>query len=644
MMKRILLTFALLIGLAAPAYAQEINADVGCDSPAAWPMIGSGWSVTGSKCVATSVTRMAMLGQMPTAIKKGHNIKVTFDATVSSGILRAFVGVKMPSAVTGTTIPLSSVSAISDTFTTSLGLTTAGTVLRSTTGPGDDPERNGSMRVSCISGGFGRVDPLVYFGVQSPHAHEFYGATNMQPNWTYSDFRTKAQSSCTNATDPNHTINRSGYWAPAVIDGNGNYKRSGPLLIYYKGPSNPAQPATVTLTGNTTSGSNTLVVTATGGVTNPISPDGEYVTGSGIPTSTQIDSQISGTPLGIGSYHLTHAATATATGVSITLMSPHKAGGEADGTAATMCSDYSFAGNCQNVPRSLAFTFGYKGSFNATATPDNNCGPDDLVAVGTLTTERCSINGLYGWRCIGGPNGEGAAAGTEYTSTYPTLHAIMAAGVCANGSWVSRNLQYPTCWDGVNVLVPDHRSNMSWGNTNGACKIADHPVRLIQISLLLSYRVDPTFLAGKWHLSSDEMAACYDTNGLAGCTDHADYWEAWSDSVRDTWYTHCDFPHNSCTNDLGDGTALKFVNLNSDGSANTRPIFGAIEQSNDTTAPMALGFSRDITASGSYTYYINSVDDGVFGFMGLKGLTGTVDNIHVTDLGATAKGPVTVHN
>jgi hypothetical protein len=385
-----------------------------------------------------------------------------------------------------------------------------------------------------------------------------------------------------------------------------------------------------------------LTVTATGGVTNPISPDGEFITGTGITASTQIVSQLTGTSGGIGTYQLNNSMTVGSE--SITLISPYKAAGETEGTAASMCAAFSPTTDCQNVARGLRFTFGYKGSFNSTTTTDNNCGPDDTVSVGTSTTERCSIRGISGgWTCYGGPNSEGAAPGVAYTSSYLTLHDIMAANVCVIGSWANRALGFPSCWDGVNVDSPTHRAHYSWGNDTAHC-ISAFPVKNPQISLLLSYRVDQAFLDHKWRLSSDEMAACYDTSGLAGCTEHGDYWEAWSDSVRDTWFQRCNLAHNSCTNDLGDGTVLKFNPNNFDRTSNGAPIFGANYQMNDKAPTEELGMSRDITANGSYTFYLKAVDDGVWGFMGLKNFSGSVDNISVTDLGTTAKGPVTVHN
>jgi hypothetical protein len=644
------------VGVIAPtvAHAVEINTDVGCDNPSAW-MNGTGIAETGSKCVFTSATRMAMLMQMSTAIKENHRYKITGTLTgySGSGIFQFFAGVKMPSAPTGTWIPASSVSVVPDNFDPNLGLSTFylgnPPILRSTTGPGDDPERNGSFRVSCVSGGFKRVDSMVYPGTQAPHLHEFFGLSNMQKNWTYTDIRQKGISSCTNQDDPQHTINKSGYWAPAVLDGQDNALRTAPLLIYYKGPSNPALPATVSLTGSISG--TTLTVTSTGGVTNPISPDGEFITGAGIPSGTSILWQISGTPLGVGTYHISSSATVGSE--TITLMSPHRYAGEADGSAQSYCASISLTADCRNVPRGLRFTFGYKSSFNATADPTGNLGPADTspTTQGDTTHERTSINGISGsWQCDGGPNSEGAAPGVPYSPVYTTLQAAMDGHVCVKGSWINRQLGFPSCWDGINVDSPDHRAHMSWGDGGGRCLISGHSVKTPQISLLISYRIDQDFLDGKWHLSSDEMAACYDTGGIAGCTEHADYWEGWSDncsgaqspscSIRETWYQHCNFAHNSCTNDIGDGRTLKYTNPR---FGPTTGIFASNYVMASKAPPEENGMGKPITANGTYTFYIVAPDDGVWGILARKNASGSWDDIHVTDLGPASKGPVTVH-
>ena len=62
--------FSLLIGAAAfaiipeVAFAAQYNTDTGFDNPAAWmvdPVGSTGWSVSGSKAVASNVNNMNML-------------------------------------------------------------------------------------------------------------------------------------------------------------------------------------------------------------------------------------------------------------------------------------------------------------------------------------------------------------------------------------------------------------------------------------------------------------------------------------------------------------------------------------------------------------------------------------------------------
>lgn len=642
-MKRLALAFSLLlgtIGVTTPTvvHATEINTDVGCDSAGAW-MPETGWALSGSKCVATSATRMKMLMQMNPLIKRNHNYKMTFTVSgvSGSGILRAFAGVKMPSAPTGINVTTASVAAIADNFTTSLGVQ-SGSHNMTVAGPGAEADRNGSTRLTCLSGGFLRVDPLVYPNLQAPHLHELVGATNMGEAWTYTDFRTKAQSSCNNMTDPTHTINRSGYWFPAVINGNGDPVRTQPILLYYKGSPDPALPASVNITAAI---SGTVMTVSAVTVAGSVEP-GEFITGTGVTAGTYIVTYGTGTG-GTGTYNINNSQTVGSS--TLTLKSPYLYSFPVEAAAnpsATMCADASYAGVCSNVARGLRFTFGYKGSFNAIASADNNCGPNDTIVPGG-GADICSVRGRSGqWTCAGGPNNEGGPVGIDYVGSYTTLQELMDSHLCVAGSYAKRAITFPTCWDPTYVDTPDHRAHMSYGQTSILKCSASHPVAITAISLLTHYEIDSTFVAGKWHLSSDEMAACYDTGGLAGCTDHGDYWEAWSDSIRDTWYAKCNLGHNSCTNEVGDGTMYKYPTSGFGGTSTT--IFGAPHQMNTFDSAENYGMSKNITANGTYTIYLHSVGDGVFGFLGMKNFSGSVDAISVTDLGAAAKGPVTVHN
>lgn len=560
-LRRLLLALAALAGFSAaaatPAYAQstEINTDVGCTNSGDW-MLGSGWTVAGGECVASNATRMSMLMQMNDKVKTDHLLEIKADVSgiTGTGELRAFAGLKMPSAPAGTWVPLSSLTTVHNTGNAGLQGGTG-----SALGPNTDPEGWGAWRISCLSGTFGRVDPLVYPGLQAPHLHEIVGATNMKPDWTNEDFHTKAQSSCNNLLDPQNTVNKSAYWFPALVGPNGA-KRTGPLLIYYK---------------------------------------------------------------------------------------------NAASTAA--CNLASFAGVCQNIPKGFRFTGGYKGSFNAIASTAGNCGPFDTTSMGdNVSTPRgCSIRDVSGaWTCLVGPNGEGnpggKVPGDAVGSPQLTLQDMLDSGLCRTiGMRVSRNIAMQGCWDATNVDSPDHRAHVGFGNYSATKCNSAFPVRVPAIALLLSYDVDQDFIDKKLRLSSDEMAACYDTGGLAGCTEHWDYWEAWPDDVRARWYQNCVAWQNSCINDLGDGYTLKSPGAQSvhnfDRDTTGTAIFAHKKQLNANTNPNEdYGMSRTITANGSYTFYIRSVGDGVFGFLGMKNFSGKIDNIRVKDLGPAAKGPVTV--
>jgi hypothetical protein len=148
------------------------------------------------------------------------------------------------------------------------------------------------------------------------------------------------------------------------------------------------------------------------------------------------------------------------------------------------------------------------------------------------------------------------------TGTHSTLHDNIPQVIpdCASGARLTINIGSPDCWNGKDLDSPDHRSHMAYGSAvwNGVESVykcpATHPYVIPQLSVISFYTTDANFMAGKWHLSSDEMVA----GSVPGSTMHADYWEAWSPVVRDTWLAHCIDGHLICAGgDLGNGTAIK---------------------------------------------------------------------------------------
>jgi hypothetical protein len=68
------------------------------------------------------------------------------------------------------------------------------------------------------------------------------------------------------------------------------------------------------------------------------------------------------------------------------------------------------------------------------------------------------------------------------------------------------------------------------------------------------FTTDDNFVAGKWHLSSDEMVP----GAKAGSTLHFDYFEAWSPTIKNDWFRNCIDKHLTCASgDLGNGMQMK---------------------------------------------------------------------------------------
>jgi hypothetical protein len=96
------------------------------------------------------------------------------------------------------------------------------------------------------------------------------------------------------------------------------------------------------------------------------------------------------------------------------------------------------------------------------------------------------------------------------------------------------HIHFPSCWDGVNLDSPDHRSHMAYP-TSGRCP-STHPVRIPKIS----YHVVYAQKNGKGtYLSSDHGAP-------GGTTLHADFWNTWDQAVLQKAVTKCINANKSC--------------------------------------------------------------------------------------------------
>lgn len=95
-------------------------------------------------------------------------------------------------------------------------------------GPHSDPE--GRFRVECEFSHFSYDDPIVYPGKpEQAHLHMYFGNTHAN---AFSNFDTIMNSG--GGTCNGHELNRTAYWAPAMLDGKGNVLVPRRILVYYK--------------------------------------------------------------------------------------------------------------------------------------------------------------------------------------------------------------------------------------------------------------------------------------------------------------------------------------------------------------------------------------------------------------------------
>lgn len=121
---------------------------------------------------------------------------------------------------------------------------------------------------------------------------------------------------------------------------------------------------------------------------------------------------------------------------------------------------------------------------------------------------------------------------------------------CPAGSKLGAVLEFPNCWDGVNLDSPDHRSHMAYSGA-GVCP-STHPVAIAQITFIINYAVPAGVDTTTWRLASDSYAT-----GPGGYSMHGDVWVAWDPRVEDTWTKYCVQASMDCHGYLlGDGTTL----------------------------------------------------------------------------------------
>jgi hypothetical protein len=118
------------------------------------------------------------------------------------------------------------VASIPSNFDVNQFIATGGGVPNSTAA-----EPSGNFRMICNFSHLGYDDPIVYPGQPGKsHLHMFFGNTSVNANSTYESLRQNGNGTCQGGP-----INRSGYWAPAVFNANGQVVVPDFISVYYKG-------------------------------------------------------------------------------------------------------------------------------------------------------------------------------------------------------------------------------------------------------------------------------------------------------------------------------------------------------------------------------------------------------------------------
>lgn len=116
------------------------------------------------------------------------------------------------------------------------------------------------------------------------------------------------------------------------------------------------------------------------------------------------------------------------------------------------------------------------------------------------------------------------------------------------GDALNMVIEFPQCWDGVNLDSADHRAHMAYPK-GGNCP-STHPVAIPQVSFNVLY---PIADVKGWRLSSD----MYETSKPGGFSAHGDWFEGWDPDVSKTFVTNCVAKGVDCHSHLlGDGRQI----------------------------------------------------------------------------------------
>jgi hypothetical protein len=153
---------------------------------------------------------------------------------------------------------------------------------------------------------------------------------------------------------------------------------------------------------------------------------------------------------------------------------------------------------------------------------------------------------IAGWSAISDQTNHFYWQCSEGSTHYPYFP------VCPVGEAVIGSVQFPACWDGVNIDSPDHRLHMAYiyyDNGVPTCP-ATHPVHLPHIEeKFWFYPPSTTMRVPQLYLSSDRHDGMTHRNGS---TLHADWFGAWDKDAENLWFNNCIKAAKGCNNSLVD--------------------------------------------------------------------------------------------
>lgn len=119
---------------------------------------------------------------------------------------------------------------------------------------------------------------------------------------------------------------------------------------------------------------------------------------------------------------------------------------------------------------------------------------------------------------------------------------------CAVGDNLQMVVDFPQCWDGINLDSPNHKDHMAF-TANGGCPVS-HPISIPGISITVNFKIDANTDTTKWRLSSDNYA----TSLPGGYSAHADWANGWNETFMQTFIDNCLNKKLDCAAHLlGDG-------------------------------------------------------------------------------------------